>query len=289
MDEYRKHLIAGEQAGGRFALATPQRAPMGAGGLHMSNLAGSSLEFRDHREYQPGDDPRRIDWNAFARTDKLILKLYREEVSPHVDLLIDGSRSMALENSVKLEATLGLSALFAVAAANAGFSHCGWLVKDGCRRLEGGSDRPSRWHGLEFDYNGDLAESLTRPGSGWRRRSIRLLVSDLLWLSSPMLTLRSLSKDASAVVVIQVLAAADVTPPKHGNLRLVDSETEVVREVYVDEVAAERYKQALDGHLSGWNQACRQVGAQMVTVIAEEILTDWQLEELVAARILKVS
>jgi uncharacterized protein (DUF58 family) len=288
MDDYSKFLLTGEQIGGRFALSTPQHSPIGAGGTHMSNLTGSSLEFRDHREYQPGDDPRRIDWNAYARTDKLILKLYREEVSPHVDLLIDGSRSMALESSLKLEATLGLSAVFAVAATNAGFSHGAWFVKESCRRLEGGSDRPSRWQVSQFDYNGDVAESLTRRGAGWRRRGIRLLVSDLLWLSDPLLTLRSLSKDASAVIVVQVLAAADVRPPERGNLRLIDSETEAIREIFVDAIAEERYKLALNNHINNWTQACRQVGAHLVTVVAEQILANWQLDELVSAQILRV-
>src|SRR5438046_1394663 len=110
-----RYLIAGEQAGSRFALAAPRRVPMGAGGVHLSNRAGSSLEFRDHREYQPGDDLRRIDWSAYGRTDKLIVKLYREEVSPHVDVVIDGSRSMALENTARLEPALELSALLASA------------------------------------------------------------------------------------------------------------------------------------------------------------------------------
>jgi len=84
----------GERAGMRYALSVPHNAPFGTTGSQMANRPGSSLEFMDHREYQPGDDLRRIDWSAFARSDRLTVKLYREEVCPHLDVLIDGSRSM---------------------------------------------------------------------------------------------------------------------------------------------------------------------------------------------------
>ncbi len=269
-EDQRSFLIAGEQAGSRFALAAPRRVPMGASGVHLSNRAGSSLEFRDHREYQPGDDLRLIDWNAYGRTDKLIVKLYREEVSPHVDIVIDGSRSMCLENSDKLEAVLGLAALFASAASNAGFSHCAWLAGEACRRIEGGTDRPGAWQPLDFDYGGTVEDSFARNRPAWRRQGMRVLISDLLWLGNPLLSLQSLSRDAAAVFVVQVLAADDAAPQNRGNQRLVDSESGQVRELFVDASAIARYRTALERHQQNWRTACRQVGGIMVSVIAEE-------------------
>src|SRR4249920_2976779 len=96
-DEQRRYLSEGERAGARYALETPRQAPGGVAGGTLSQRAGSSLEFQDHRDYQPGDDLRHIDWNVYARTDQLTLKLYREEVTPHLDVLLDTSRSMTLE------------------------------------------------------------------------------------------------------------------------------------------------------------------------------------------------
>jgi uncharacterized protein (DUF58 family) len=95
-DDYSAMLIRGEQIGSRYALTMPRRVPMGLAGSQVGHHAGSSLEFKEHREYMPGDDLRRIDWSAYARSDRLHVMLYREEVSPHVDLLLDGSASMAL-------------------------------------------------------------------------------------------------------------------------------------------------------------------------------------------------
>src|SRR5436190_4246219 len=112
MDEVRRALHEGERAGQRYALGQPRRTLLGAVGAAMGPRAGSSLEFKDHRPYEPGDDLRHIDWSAYARTDQLSVKVYREEVTPHLDIVLDGSRSMALEGSAKMAAALGASAFF---------------------------------------------------------------------------------------------------------------------------------------------------------------------------------
>src|SRR6476620_5680402 len=115
----RQALREGEQLGLRYALQIPQVAASGVVGSRLGRRAGSSIDFQDYREYQPGDDIRFIDWGIYARTDRLNIKLFREEVTPHLDLILDGSRSMNLEGSVKAAAAAKLAALLATAAANA--------------------------------------------------------------------------------------------------------------------------------------------------------------------------
>jgi len=288
-EEYRQALIAGEQAGMRYSLTIPRQAAVGSLGWHLGFSAGSSLEFKDHREYQPGDDPRRIDWNAFARTDKPIIKLYREEVSPHLDLVIDGSRSMALAESAKAQAALGLAAIFAVAAANAGYSRTAWVARGQCLKVENSHDLPSRWAGLDFDYRGNPADSFMQAAPMWRRQGVRVLLSDLLWLCEPLLVLQHLARGATAVIVVQVLAEADIAPAARGRLRLVDTETQEQREIVVDDAAIKRYRAALSRHEQNWHRACRQAGAVMTQVIAEQVVDGWNLSELAAAEILKAS
>ena len=108
-DKQQQYLAEGERAGCRYALAAPRRLPLGAAGMHQGGRSGSSLEFKEHRDYQPGDDLRHLDWNAYARSDQLIVKLFHEEVNPRLDLVLDGSRSMALPGSAKERAALGLA------------------------------------------------------------------------------------------------------------------------------------------------------------------------------------
>ena len=109
-DELRQALRAGEQLGLRYALQIPQVAASGWTGTRTGRRAGSSIDFQDYREYQPGDDLRFIDWGIYARTDRLTVKLFREEVTPHLDLILDGSRSMNLENTAKAIAAAKISA-----------------------------------------------------------------------------------------------------------------------------------------------------------------------------------
>jgi uncharacterized protein (DUF58 family) len=288
MDNRREYRREGERAGQRYALGLPRQTPRGATGAALGQRAGSSLEFKDYRDYQVGDDLRHIDWNAFARSDQLSVKLFREEITPHVDVVLDVSRSMALEDSAKARASLALTALLVTAAANAGYGHAAWLMGADLRPVPNGSARPTAWGDFELDHRGSPAQLLARGAPAWRPRGVRILVSDLLWVGEPLLALKQFTEGASAAVVIQLLAEADVNPPSDGALRLVDSETDQMREIDVDTVLVRRYREALARHQQNWHQACRQSGAIFTTIVAETLLREWKLDELVAAEFLRV-
>ncbi len=264
----------------RYALATPRRAA--AGDARLGARSGSSLEFQEHREYQPGDDLRHLDWSAYGRSDRLIVKLFREEVQPHLDLLVDGSRSMALAGSAKAAATAGMTAFLARAAARAGLDVSVWLAADGCRRLTNGYDD------LDFSHRDGLLESLDRVPPRWRPRGIRLLLSDLLLDAEPRAVLARLARGSAAMWVVQLLAADDVDPAASieggGFGRLEDSETGETRDLLLDAAAFERYRRAFAAHRESWHHACREAGAVMATLVAERLVDGWRpeaLEELV--------
>jgi uncharacterized protein (DUF58 family) len=285
-DEVLQFVIEGQQAGARYALAAPRRSPQGTAGSQLGRLAGESMEFMDHREYQPGDDLRRLDWAAYARSDKMIVKLYRQEVCPHLDVVIDGSRSMAFDASQKRRAAVGLAAALSTAAANAGHTHRVFLTGRGCQPITGGAEPPTRWQHLTFDSQESPPESIRMLPPAWRPRGIRVLVSDLLWLGDPLELLTSLGDRAAAVYVIQILAADDAAPPHRGNVRLVDSESGDVEEVFLDATAMSRYRNNLQRHRENWRRSARQVGAVLVPLVAEELCGGWNLSPLVEAGIL---
>jgi uncharacterized protein (DUF58 family) len=280
----RKYLAEGEQAARRYSLGIPRHAPVGVSGATLSNRAGSSLEFKDHRAYEPGDDLRHIDWHAYARTDQLTIKLYREEVIPHIDIVLDSSRSMDLEDTDKGGAGVALAAFFAGAAGRAGYSHAAWLMADRFTPLINGKAAPTLWDGIAYDHVGGPGPSMPT----WRPRGTRVLISDLLWMGDPLTTLRPFAERAAVTVVMQLLARSDVKPPEGQSLRLVDAETGERREIHVDAVAARRYREGLARHQENWHLACRQVGATFVSVVAEDVLRNWNLDELVAAEVLRV-
>lgn len=288
MEHLREYLKEGERAGQRYALSLPRQTPRGATGATMGQRAGSSLEFKDYRDYQPGDDLRHIDWNAFARSDQLTVKLFREEITPHVDVVLDASRSMALEGTAKERATLALAALLVTAAANAGFRHAAWLLDSDFRPVPNGTAPPSLWGDFELNHCGSPASVLTNGTPAWQPRGVRVLVSDLLWVGEPLLALKHFTDSASAVVVIQLLTESDANPAEYGALRLVDAETNQIREIHVDAEIVKGYRDALARHQQNWHRACRQCGAIFSTLLAEPLLRDWKLDGLVAAEFLRV-
>lgn len=109
--------------------------PRGRAGEHLGRGTGSSLEFQDRRHYQAGDDVRHLDWRAFARTGQLSVKLYREEVLPRLDLVVDTSASMSVGES-KPGLHLDLVVFLALAARRSGLSVKVILLDDRPRALE---------------------------------------------------------------------------------------------------------------------------------------------------------
>jgi uncharacterized protein (DUF58 family) len=282
-------ITDGELAGSRYQLAVPRHVPTGHAGAHLSRAAGASLEFKDHREYQPGDDLRFIDWSAFARSDRLTVKLYREETSPHLDVLLDGSRSMALADTAKAAGALGLTAALVTAARNARFSHNVFVAADRCLPMPQGTLTPAAWEAIDFDGAAPLAEALHAAPPAWRPRGVRIVISDLLFLADPMHTVELLAHGATSLHVIQLLADDDVDPPQRGNIRLVDCETHEAREVFIDAAAEKRYRNNLARHQQHWHDAARKVGATMTSIVAESLLRDYDLGELMSNGVLQVA
>ncbi|MCP4353095.1 MAG: DUF58 domain-containing protein [Desulfobacterales bacterium] len=279
-DIFRKCLTEGEQAGRRYVLMLPHDTRSGRHGYYPGNATGNSLEFRDFRDYQAGDDLRHIDWGAYGRSDKLIVKLFRDEVDPHVDIVIDCSRSMAVEGAVKAKAALGLAALLWSAASNAKCTCYSWMAANGCLQVENGSEQPSAWNGLNFESKYSLLESFTILPPKLRKRGVRILLSDLLFPGDPLHVLRHLGEDASAVFVIQILADADINPPWQGSLRVGDSETGETTELFFDEHARKRYNTALNDIRQNWFSASATTGALLTSFTAEKIVGNWAVDPL---------
>ena len=288
--EFQAHLLKGEQAAAQCVLNAPRIAARGPEGEKIGRQTGSSLEFIDRRGYQPGDDLRAVDWTGYARTDKLIVKLFRSEVSPHADILIDGSRSMNLPDTPKAEAALGIAAAVAASAANARYNPNPWLAaEDGVEPIQNGRARPSEWQNVRFDSNGNPPEAFLKRPPSWKPHGIRILISDLMWIGDPLLLLSRIAQQAAAAAVIQVLADADREMPERGNARFRDSETDQTQEIFLDENALQRYRNALTRHEQSWRAACKQTGTAFAAVSAETVAAEWKLDALVKAEILNVA
>jgi uncharacterized protein (DUF58 family) len=286
LNDARQALIDGERIGAGYVLTAPRHARASAQGARIASRAGGSLEFRDYRDYEPGDDVRHIDWNLLARSDRLVVKQFHEEVAPLVDLIVDGSRSMAI-SATKRRATLGMAAFIAAAAANAGFPFRAWMARDQLRPMARGGARPSEWEDVAFDFAGAPDAALARAAGIMRPLSIRIVISDLLWPADPEPIVRMLSVDASRLIFVQLLSADDARPDLRGAWHLVDCETGEWREIVFDGDAAARYAQSLERHEELWRVAARNARAAVVRGVAEEIVETLVFDELLAADVVR--
>lgn len=244
------------------------RAWRGLHGSFTGTGTGSSIDFQDHRPYFPGDDPRHIDWQAYARSGHYSMKLYREEVSPGVDLALDVSESMALDSS-KAERTLEL---FYFAAASAMQARS--LLR--CYLVAGGSIVPLA---AEAIFSGPrLAEAreealkvaaATLPALDripWRTGSLRLWISDLLYPGEP--STGALTGGRGRGVILVPWSRAELEPAWEGNVELIDCESDQRRRQRVDGGLLARYRDAYMRHFDLWRDHARRSGAAFARVPA---------------------
>ena len=271
MPDFRPSFLQGLALGSAFRLALPREAMRGLGGARAGAAAGSSLDFLDFREYHPGDDLRRLDWSVYARTDREVVKLYREEVFPRLDIVLDASRSMDLPGTAKASSALALCGALAAAAANAGCAAALWTAGESVRRVEGASGaEPAAWPLPALDSPAPPSEGFAREHPAFPRAGIRAFVSDLLFPDDPATVLRPLSDGAAAVWVLQVLAPDEADPAPLGPRRLVDVETGAALDAVLDQSALASYRAALAAHRARWEDAARRHGATLVRCDAPE-------------------
>lgn len=224
-------------------------------GLHASPFHGFSVEFSEHRRYSPGDDPKDIDWIAYAKTGKYYVKKFESETNLTGYLAIDLSQSMDYtyrQQLTKLDYCICLAAALAYLMISqqdpVGLvtfdTKLGANVPPRSRR----SQLPtilSHLTKLKARGQTDLAGSLVQLSAMLKTRSLVMLFSDLLTDEEPMLrSLRNLRHSGHDIIVFHVLDEAEVTFPFQGSLQLHDPESGASEPVRAAD-AAEAYRKTI--------------------------------------------
>lgn len=248
---------------------------------------GSSLEFSDYRAYQPGDDFRYIDWNAYGRFHRLFVKLFTAEEDLTLHLLIDTSASMGFGTPTKLSYAVKLAAALGyIAIANldrVGVAAFG----DGLGPRLSPERRKNHVFTL-FDYLSALKVSggtgfnnaVTEYARRARKTGLAVIVSDMLDEEGYSEGLAALSSVGFDIAVLHVLDDSELDPDlRAGSYRLVDSETRRVSEVHLDGATRREYREALGAYLSEVESFCLDKGIEYLrtttSVPVEEIVFDY--------------
>ncbi len=257
-------------AAARWRLPFSRQAWRGLSGNWLGAGAGSSLDFQDHRTYVPGDDPRHIHWQAFARTGALTMKLYRAEVAPFVDLAVDVSASMSL-TPAKQARTDELVAFCVQCADRAGAPVRIHTVAGRTLRVVSADEvRADRWR--ERQPAAPPAEAVFPGPIPWRPGAMKVLISDLLFPGDPSSILSTLAGGAGVGLLLAPTLAAEAELPWRGNVELTDCESAAVRTQRIDEDLATRYAAAYARHFALWREACRRRGVLFAGIPSESAL-----------------
>lgn len=237
-----------------------------ASGNRKSRSKGSSVEFSDFREYVPGDDFRRIDWNAYGRFNKLFVKLFMEEREAPVQIFLDSSLSMNYgEPDKSLTARRLAAALSYISLAAYDRVH----ILPWNNRVQGpfGPFRTqaafmeivSLLEGLENAGNSCFAEALRRME--WKTgRGISVVITDGLMEEGLDEGLKYLKYRRQEVFLCHILSQRELSPEISGALELIDSETGRRMEVTVSGSLMTAYENNLKRFLSGIREQCKRWG-----------------------------
>lgn len=259
-------------------------------GERRSSKRGASLEFADYRDYTPGDDLRRLDWNAYARLDRPFLKLFEEEEDLAVHILVDASQSMdwgageahKFRYAIRLAAALGSIALSTGDRLTAVTLH-GAQTGPAFGPTRGPQNTLRLLEFLEAQKASgatDLNRALRDYALAAHRPGLAVLLSDLLSVDGYENGLGQLQSRGFEVAVLHLLSPDELEPPLAGDLRLVDVETGQTQEVSLDSGLRQQYRQRVEDWRAEIQAWCRRRGIRCLPVNTD---TSWEkvvLQEL---------
>jgi uncharacterized protein (DUF58 family) len=265
----------------RLTLVSRKRLIAQGQGDRRSLRKGSSLEFADYRHYVEGDDPARVDWNIFSRTDTLFVRLYEEEEVLNVHVLVDASRSMDWGDPPKLRYARRVAAALGYVALNASNRLYVWPLSGSAVAYGPAWGRSRAGAMLEFVEDikpgqastpvvfgtpatpPDLEQALNTFTS--RAAGMVILLSDLLsptWEKA----LSRLASRSGDVVVLHTLSPQELRPTLGGDVRLIDRESGAAISVTLNNDAIRLYGQRLDAWRRTIESFCARHGLGYVPI-----------------------
>lgn len=259
----------------RLKLAMNIRIDKGMSGARKSSAKGSSVEFSDFREYIPGDDIRRIDWNVYGRLDKLFIKQFMEEKEAFYHIFVDSSASMNFGEKKKSDMALKLAAVFV------------WLVQKQLDRVEiltlsdGRLDRTSPITGrssfarmldelekVSFGGTTGINEAISRAKINGR--GVTIIISDFLDPEGIDEAIKFLIFKRQEVMLLQVLAHEEIEFDEEGTFAIKDMETSDDVRVTMSRQTIKNYQKTLESHNQKIQRLAKKYGCAYMQITSDE-------------------
>lgn len=265
------------------------------GGNHQSRTHGSSCEFDDYRDYSAGDDISKIDWNAYARFDKLYLKLYLDERRLHTRIYIDASRSMVHGSTEKAEQALRMAAALAYLSICQLDKVSIYIVRDKTTSalIENISGKESfiRVVGAlnEIEFSGDccISDAILPEKVGYGD-GMSVIISDFLTEANYEDAIEYFVAKKRHVLCVQVLSSEELSPVIRGKVHFFDSEDmEKYYRKNIDRDIMKAYRDALQYVIDTTRDFCLERGADYLLCPANISLGELFFGNLMDAGVVK--
>lgn len=265
------------------------------GGNRLTRAYGSSCEFADYRDYRDGDEISKIDWNAYARFEKLYLKLYRDERQMHTKIYIDASRSMEYGDSKKSDQALRIAATLAYLSICEMDKVSIYVIRErsvqeiihGMVGKEAYMGAISALNDVTFDGDSYISDAILPTNVGYGD-GLSVLISDFLTDNDYESAIDRFAEKRRDLLCVQTLSREELNPQTRGRVHFFDSEN--VGKSYrknIDREIARAYKQALEYSIDRIRNYCAARGADYLLAAADASVGNIFFEKLVSMGVVK--
>lgn len=265
------------------------------GGQHLVSSYGHTVEFADFREYQLGDDIRRIDWNLYSRFEKYFLRLFTDERQMQIQIFLDVSASMGKDNPQKANYALAT-------AAALGFLSVQNMDKVNFNIMRGDkSDNPygtiigknafframSELEQVQFEDEADIEACVKSCPNTSSRNGLTVIISDFMTESNWKKAVDYLCYKKRQVLLVQIMTPEELDPSYDGRVNLIDSESVDIADgrnmkLRITRSLQKAYEEALRDFKSDIKSFCSKRGADFISVS-----TDMPIERVLFSELLK--
>jgi uncharacterized protein (DUF58 family) len=265
-----------------LVLRNKRMLPGPGAGRRRSPRAGSSVELMDYRNYVPGDDLRRLDWNVLARLDSLFIRVFRAEENLLVRIYVDVSRSMSfgvptkMDLARKLGAALSFTAL--VGYDRVEVAGCGGASLRYASPASGEAGTARMWQflaDLKADGRGEFTRQVVEAAGRLREPGLTIVISDGLFDGGLIPVLKALRAANHELAVVHVLDREELEPTVEGDWRLTDGEDpERQVEVTLTPVTGGDYRDRIAAYCRELKDFCRRQGGSYLLVPSDTAVGD---------------
>ena len=265
------------------------------GGNHKTRTYGSSCEYADFRDYVPGDDLKKVDWNAYARFEKLYLKLFLDERQMHTRIYIDASRSMTYGNgnkdtqAVKIAAAIAYLSVCDMDKVSIYVIHEN-AVEEVITSMLGKDSfvaNIGKLNGIVFNGDSCISDAVLPLNVGYSD-GLSVIISDFLTDNNYEDAVNYLADRKRDVLCVQVLSREELKPKSRGKVHFFDSEnTSRYYRKNINRDIINAYKAALEYATGRIRDLCHSREAEYMLVAADENIADLFFERMTEMGVLK--